>query len=526
MMRLRIQFLTGRYHATPWGRHVNEGAVEWPPSPWRLLRAFLAVGFNRLGWRRVPAEAQALMDILAAHPPTYYLPPTGGGHTRHYLPDYKGGTDKVFDAFAVLGRQQNTLWIEWPGELSAPLTQLLTDLVGGLPYLGRAEAWVEAEVTSEPIPHGLQRCTPSESPPDPRSERIPLLAPLTPDGLRQWLLSYRTTHKRGPTVANTVTDALLVDTAQLRNERWSQAPGSRWLSYWTQFMELRIEDKRDPAPVADTAIWAITSATRNKELLPKLLDTLRRMEFIHGGLISKAAKGGVMASLSCLTGKEGQEPLQGHQHAYLLPLSLVDPDRSLEQRRIDHILIHAPMGFSPEAVRALGELRKTYGKDLPELYVSLVALGRKENLGDLAVLKPAQKWRSVTPFIPPRYLKKRGTNGLWGQIVSELESRRMPAPKEINLLGSRLPWNAPSPRQDDPSAAQELYLEPLSPEGPPPPMTRPWVKFRRERLDDGAPLPPQRLAYGLELVFDTPVAGPIALGYGAHFGMGFFEPAD
>jgi CRISPR-associated protein Csb2 len=38
---LRLRFPGGRYHATPWGHHVNEGQVEWPPSPWRLLRALM-----------------------------------------------------------------------------------------------------------------------------------------------------------------------------------------------------------------------------------------------------------------------------------------------------------------------------------------------------------------------------------------------------------------------------------------------------------------------------------------------------
>ena len=43
---LKLTFPAGRYHATPWGRHVNEGVPEWPPSPWRLLRALVAV------WKR------------------------------------------------------------------------------------------------------------------------------------------------------------------------------------------------------------------------------------------------------------------------------------------------------------------------------------------------------------------------------------------------------------------------------------------------------------------------------------------
>ena len=34
---IRLTFPGGQYHATPWGRHVNEGAVEWPPSPWLMI---------------------------------------------------------------------------------------------------------------------------------------------------------------------------------------------------------------------------------------------------------------------------------------------------------------------------------------------------------------------------------------------------------------------------------------------------------------------------------------------------------
>lgn len=50
MIAISFTFLAGRYHATPWGRHVNEGAVEWPPSPWRILRALVAV------WKRTVPE--------------------------------------------------------------------------------------------------------------------------------------------------------------------------------------------------------------------------------------------------------------------------------------------------------------------------------------------------------------------------------------------------------------------------------------------------------------------------------------
>src|SRR5580704_686109 len=84
MTVLELKFLAGRYHATPWGRHVNEGVVEWPPSPWRLLRALVAV------WRRTCPEVPEpqVKRILAAlaQPPRFSLPPNTVAHTRHYMP--------------------------------------------------------------------------------------------------------------------------------------------------------------------------------------------------------------------------------------------------------------------------------------------------------------------------------------------------------------------------------------------------------------------------------------------------------
>ena len=60
MIAIRLRFLTGRFHATPWGHHVNEGVVEWPPSPWRLLRALVATFYRARpeGGRTGPSEGE------------------------------------------------------------------------------------------------------------------------------------------------------------------------------------------------------------------------------------------------------------------------------------------------------------------------------------------------------------------------------------------------------------------------------------------------------------------------------------
>jgi CRISPR-associated protein Csb2 len=39
---LKVSFPLGRYHGTAWLRGHNEGVVDWPPAPWRVLRALVA----------------------------------------------------------------------------------------------------------------------------------------------------------------------------------------------------------------------------------------------------------------------------------------------------------------------------------------------------------------------------------------------------------------------------------------------------------------------------------------------------
>src|SRR5436309_7738467 len=81
---IRLTFPGGQYHATPWGRHVNEGVPEWPLSPWRLLRALIAT------WRRKCPELGelAVRRVLEqlVHPPQFRLPPARVAHTRHAMP--------------------------------------------------------------------------------------------------------------------------------------------------------------------------------------------------------------------------------------------------------------------------------------------------------------------------------------------------------------------------------------------------------------------------------------------------------
>ena len=154
---LRITLLSGRYGATPWDRSEFEGQVEFPPSPWRLLRAVLHGAFSLASQRDQPPEGVTeIVTRLAQDPPSYHLPFGEFGQIRGFRPIYgaeavppldiaasglshsQGKRRSFIDAFLELGAG-SAIHVSWPVELSPDQRSLLGDCLAGLSYLGRAE---------------------------------------------------------------------------------------------------------------------------------------------------------------------------------------------------------------------------------------------------------------------------------------------------------------------------------------------------------------------------------------------------
>lgn len=529
MPTLKLRFPGGRYHATPWGHHVNEGLIEWPPSPWRLLRALIACGFATQQWREVPPLATSLVNQLASTLPSYKLPEDiTAAHTRHFMPYIAGknqNTTLVWDTFANVG--DGELSAHWPCELTSDETALLAILARNLNYLGRSESWVEAELVPDApipasgfnaVPHREGECR------DQRYEQISLMAPIPADSYLAWRKDKAASAiahlelpkgKARPT-AKLLKDrerelapyppdliaCLTKDTSWWKGHGWSQPPGSQRVLYWRprQPMQVTTTRPRRPRgrPSVEMMLLALTTPSGNKSALPSITRTLPQAELFHRAIVGRAGKG---QAIHCpeLTGRDKDDKLlrNGHRHAHLFPLDL-DNDR-----RIDHILIYAMMGLGDTAQRAIAGLRRTWTKGgAGDLQLAVVGKGRLEDIRHLPaamgsrlqqMIGPTQgsrHWVSATPFIPPRFLKPTGkSNDLTHQVNAELRSRGLPE-AQIAIL---------------PGHSHEML--PL----------RHFVRTRR-----GGASPPQDVGCLLQLTFAEPVCGPIALGYASHFGMGLF----
>jgi CRISPR-associated protein Csb2 len=539
VIAIALSFPSGSYHATPWGRHVNEGAPEWPPSPWRLFRGLVATWKRKLS--ELPKhEVEAILKTLAM-PPEFYLPSASAAHSRHYMPWYKKGPlDKtlVFDGFVAVPRE-NELAIIWPErELNAPHREKLARLLEHLNFLGRAEAWCTARVLDDAEGATVRdkvNCRPLNSTNAGPDDEVVRILCLDPD------LAFHNTHtpKSGKQSARTKSKVqvpqplydpdwhLCAETLWLHSERWSDPPGSKWVQYTRPKDCFRIAPARALEP-AGTPVFQIARFALDSTVLPLVTETLpvaeaarRNLMGIFGSLTR--TPGGEKGRSKVFSGKDAQgSPLEGHRHAYFLPTN-EDGDG-----RLDHLTIVTSMGFGKDELRAIDRLRQIKSREREEsghpLRVLLLGIGRFEDYHP-GPLGPSKVWVSATPFVAPRFPKLRGTKrdapGLLACSASfveatlreELARLELRTPQLQSMLLDQIrvePLQDQNgvfrigARQDDP-----LGLRPIQ-----------FKRYRQKRNDDGG----NRRSGAFRIIFPGPVLGPIALGHSSHFGLGLFVP--
>lgn len=466
---LAIAFPWGRYHANPWGRHVNEAAVEWPPSPWRLLRGLYAT------WRaRCPGlEAGVVHALLAdlSQPPSFVLPESVvEAHTRHFMPDSRDlgtvrrSTDKAFDAFAVLERGAEVV-ATWGAELAPVGRAALAELASMLPYVGRAESLCEARVLEDgEAPPGGVACGPLPETAAIGLERAPLrlLVPRMPLEI----------------------DALVTRTTAVRRGGRMTPPGAYWALYEPVPDRAR-PLRRAPPPVRPvmTARWAVYGPAR-----PSRYAAVAMGDVLRKACLSKYGRlfdGGCSAILA---GKDADgNRLTGHGHAHYLATD--DDDDGL----IDHLTLWAPAGLEEREVAALAAIDRLTGfghiADFRAVRLGLEGMGPAAEVVP-TLTGPSFTWVSATPFAPSRHARRRSWEEHVAQSVAdELRWRGLPAPTAVEVLAGS------------------------------------WLAFRRHRPTNER-LRHARRASGLRLTFAEPVAGPLALGALGHFGLGLFLPGD
>ncbi len=535
MIGLAIEFLAGRYHATPWDHQVNEGVVEWPPSPWRILRALVSASY-RLG---EPPQRSLLLELvtaLAEALPSYRLPQFTAAHTRHYMPVVNQSawkTAKVIDTFYALeggAAAPATLEVWWDGvELGDEVQLLLERLCRQVSYLGRAESWVEMSLLAEKNKPEANAAIGLAG------EAVQVLAPLNREGLVGFQnalgqLPQPKGKKNAWVIPQDILQVLELDVGEMQRQGWSGIPGARWVSYGMQYSQKKHYSNRSTVvtPVPTVARFALAGP-----VLPKLTQAISVGERFRQALMAWSRdEAGVSARV--FSGKEGNDRLDGGDqaeaqyrvgqgHAWYLP-------EVNTRGEIDQMVVFAAEGFGEEnALRALGRLPKVWGNEGFDLKTVLVALGQVESDGrQLGVMGRGKVWRSLTPFVLARFPKKNKWIGETGFQVDGPEDQALRFLGQLphlglNLGGDRVAiadstgnWLAIGQSSEDwvvrVRCRREGVIKRFS-----------WVQFQRSRRHGNGSRGGSQ-GFWLEIEFAAAVRGPIALGYGAHFGLGVLVP--
>lgn len=482
-------------------------------------------------WKRTltnDPEAERLMPQIIAkllQPPEFRLPPASPGHTRHYMPLKTPKTTLVFDAFVSVAKD-DPVEITWRDvSLDEAEQSVLDRVLANIAYFGRRESWCAMRVIGNAIPDGIN-CGPIDPSDDAAAgewEPVRVLC-ADPDTALGNEHTPKKEVKSGKGKAATVTKLpiydpdwhLCMETLHLHEQRWSDPPGSQWIDY-----------RRPSDCFAGDATARVRRPVRRTEpryiaaryvvdgtVLPLVTETVYMGEIVRQTLQGIYGNRFGNGSSAFFSGKsEDGSPAEGHRHAFFLP---TDEDCD---GRIDHITVAAGSPFPEREIAVLDAfrtVRKPGGGDP----LNLVLVGLVEDNGaprptSVPVLAAASVWRSVTPFIPTRHYKKRGQKRDtclpedFAEIVlsEELARRGFPDSVRIQTLSLCSMW-------DHKNRREEPFGRRLR-----------WIEFRRRRVFGNGKRGSHPGA-GFVIEFPEPVVGPLAFGYGCHFGLGLFAPME
>ncbi|HLI83766.1 MAG TPA: type I-U CRISPR-associated protein Csb2 [Bryobacteraceae bacterium] len=547
MTAIKIIFPWGRYYAHPWGLNpVRLREAEWPPSPWRLLRALASAWFRCHPGCALSQDAAELIETLGRALPEIGFGKVTFGQTVHYQPNYGATADRA-EARYKNTRHENhfaavhgQVVFRWSGvELSLAQQGLLTEMLEEMSYLGRAESICQAEpITVAEIESvsGIGWCRPNSG--RKISARCRDVFCPNPEDFRVTDLWAR--RADNPSVESEEAPKHLVN-ALLSSDM--KVDGAKWVSYempddWPAGRVVRQAQiqKKGQQSVNDgprIARYLRFSLQCRVPIHSKFTVPLAEQFRSEASRYFLQRFGGDQTSFALFGHQEDRPPdiIGEHQHAFYLPTrSFTDRDDLGWPSSITELHVWCPYGLTSAETQILLRVQRLIWKDgrYPVRPV-LTAMGL-EPPRDIPLATGTTKsrvWRSETPFVPPRHFlrasgRMRESESPEQQLIACLRQAGITASGEIRRIGLS---------EEQPEIVGSLPPMPLwsivrAPAGERGPFRDGIVLAAHV---NGAAMKPeqncQRIGFFMEVSFDTEIAFPMpAVGHSNHFGLGVFVP--
>lgn len=498
---LHQEFPLGRFHATPWRANpFDDPHGEWPPSPWRLVRAIVARWYQ---WAREAendlelGELDRLVAALCASTYRFHLPVHArkGSPLRQYLPGEFGwnpkakkkagvrsyGTSLAQDNYWCVAPEEPVWWFIEGDQWIDPLVSVLDRCLERVTYLGRAETLTRIRRASDKAPE--PNCALLEQR---GSGAVPVLTPRT--------------------------DATRADVERVTDDPEAvkrPVPPGACMLYAVRPVRPPSRERRETPPAhSDCQLlqfaigWNVVPEARaivrlTSRFRGAVLQELLRIKTGNSQATWSRVGAEVREEVADMFGKDAEgEPLTGlRRHAEFFAWCEGGvPTRLLVWRSIRPFDEHEQEAILRAASRDVSWAAA--GSDTDAWKVRLVALDR-------AVSPPAgfdgvhaRCWESVTPYVPPRH-------HLRGGKVRENESLIAQIRRELRQRGF--------------DGAERVEVEPIG--------EADWVAVHvpRRQANQRAFLGDRR-GQSICLTFPEPVIGPVRLGHSSSFGLGLFRP--
>lgn len=483
---IEVELLSGRYHAHVWGEaQFGMAGPEWPPSPWRLLRALASSWFCARPHPSSEDLRDRLLEALGrSGAPEIWLPRSSVHELRYYQPVRLGASDRVLhhDHFAVA--EDGRFWFRFDVRLESDQRRLLDDLLRRLRYFGRSESRAKLRlVERDEPPKDVWRVAPRGGAHQTSPTVYRRVLCTTPEFRASDLWSLR----RGEETGEDGYPPHLVDA--LLKRKMPLPCGAKWVEYAVpaEVLVQEIRPRLSARPAAtDVDVAEIRYRLNRRIPIPLRCLVAVARAFRDAAVESHRARSGQTSRI--LSGREPDGTVaRGHQHAYYLPrlrpgavtvdeLVVRVPGGRLTRKEFDALL-------GVECIRAGGP-----GYPITVVPEEIVPVARP------AI--PAQRWRSATPFLSPlRHRRGRDETCVEQQVVGCVEQACSRRPAHVALL--------PGPGRL--GNVSSLLAHEYGTRG------RRWALTKR-------------LGFWLDLTFDEPVVLDRPLGADAHFGAGQFEP--
>jgi CRISPR-associated protein Csb2 len=478
-MIIAIHLLLNQYQANAWHHAHCEGLIDWPPAPWRILRAIVAGSYNVHLPKKHQATLKGLLHKMAQVEPEYYLPKATYIQHRSPRPQMKPGKPPeikpgktLYAAGLLLDEEDSTLFIRYPFELSETEDLVLRLIFNGLTYLGRKEAAAKWEIVEE-MPE-------SNAIPNPEGTKIVATPDSNLDAEQLWA-----------TLNSSAADVFA-------KNKQAVFPGVGQTAYQLKDPNLAQLQKRKDED-SSSAVHIVTLDAIADHPIP--LQYAHELCYnLHRSLVKRCPS-------PVFTGQEMGEPRQNHSHTFIQPI----PDS--EQRYIKRLQLVATEGYSSDALASISAILFVRAG---EQWVNLQLTDFSKSLGT-----PHQQWKTVTPMFLTRFPKTlRGKPRYFSGTQYQKDGPEHQALKYLRFL-DHLGLSGTPTFQATPTGLG-MYLDgELAVEAQP---CEPWDKFWKWQLARTNGKKVGRVGYQITLSFANAVQAPIGLGYACHYGLGTLLP--